>query len=137
MADPAVLGKLVLEAESFVQDLFQQDSDMAAAAIFARALDRNITAAQILALWKEYWTGKFTQGTDPYHVNTGGKAAGHEFETFLYLRVAGRPTDPRIRQIAILKAQKAAAEAEVAAGRLKREETNLDAIEAKLAALGG
>lgn len=137
MADPAVLGKLVLDAENFVQDLFNQDSDMSSLAIFSRALDRGLPPPQILAAWKDYWTGKFLAGTTPYRVNTGGHAAGEEFETFLYNRAAGRPTDPRSRQIAILKLQKAAAEAEIAAGKLKREDTNLDAIDSMLARLGG
>lgn len=137
MADPAVLGQLVLEAETFTQDLFGTDSDMSSGAIFARALDHGQTPAQLLAAWKEYWTGKFTQGLTPYQVNTGGHSGGAEFERFIYDRAAGRPTDPHVRQIAILRAQKAAVEADIAAGKIKREDTNLDNIIAMLAKLGG
>lgn len=136
MADPAILGKLLLDSEAFVQDLFGTDSDMAAGAIFARALDRGIPADKLFSIWKNYWTMKFTQGATPYSVNTGGHSAGQGFENYIYDTISGRPTDIRKRQIAVLLAQKAAAEADIAAGA-KREDTNIDNIENMLAKLGG
>ncbi len=144
MPDQAVLDKLVADANAYCLAVFGPFQDAAPTGTFSGLLDKGFPPDVILGWFKDYWNEIKGLGYTPYAINVQMHDGNASCEKYLVGRsqgvVYGSPVEftaaDRDRQIKVLLAQKAAAERDIATGVLKREDTNLDAILAKLHALG-
>lgn len=143
MADPTVLGQLVLDANTFTVQLFGPFQEAAPGGTFARLLDQGVSAADLLAWFKDYWNGIRLLGYSEFSINIQMHDSNATLERYLVGRSQGKvygspveeTSDDRKRHIRILQQMAAQAEAEVARGTLAYEDTNLEQIYKMLANL--
>jgi hypothetical protein len=141
--DFELVKTLGLQLEQYVQTLGFPDTDTSTYQLFYTALAAKITPDDALKWAKEFFDTLKAEGRTPYDENTGAHEAGQTLINYVLGRAAGltfgtaatETLDDRAKQIHALLAQKAGAESDIAAGRLKREDTNLDRINAMLVAL--
>lgn len=120
MADPTVLGQLVLDANAWCVATFGPTQEAADGGSFALLLDKGASAANILSWFKEYWLNVKSNGYDPYKVNVMLHDNNDSLRRFLLGKLTGQtfgspveetPAD-RAKQVAVLQKQLAAKLAE-------------------------